>query len=632
MKVADQAFGDGWAIYNGDCIEVVPGIPSDSVGLSVFSPPFSSLYTYSASLRDMGNCADDEEFFRQFGFLVPELLRATIPGRLCVIHTKDLPRYRNSTGASGLKDFTGDVLRAMEAVESEDGSRWVFHSKVTIWKCPVTEMQRTKSHGLLYKTLKADASFSRQGCPDYLTVFRKWTPELVSADPVTHTPEELPLEMWQRYASPVWDDIDQTDVLNTDVARASQDEKHICLARGSLVLTRDGYRPIEDLAIGEMVLTHKGRWRPIVGKVCNGIRQIVRVTAQGVADLRVTPSHELWTRKAGASVHRARRVAGGSSPEWVPASETLGSYVNLKLPPTEDSKLSAEEWWIVGRWLGDGHLSVRGLPFITCAFEETGELTSRLGRRAGQIANTKTANQIYVKGRSGRHGDHLHAMIKRCGQGAHAKRVPAEALGLSPELAASLLEGYLSADGHRDRLGRDSASSVSRALVLGMAMVAQRARGAIGSVYAGRAGGETTIQGRRVKTRDEWILLVSPRNRSGFITDDGAWKKVRSVEPAGEAEVWDIKVEEDESFTAEGCVVHNCPLQLDLIERCIHLWSNPGDLVLSPFAGIGSEGYVALKRGRRFVGVELKPEYFKWAQRNLANATAQGELELFGGK
>jgi len=208
---------------------VLPRLEAASVGLTVFSPPFSSLYTYSASPRDMGNCADDAEFFRQYRYLVPELLRVTKPGRLCVVHTKDLPRYKSSTGASGLRDFTGDVLRAMEADNSAvDGSRWVYHSRITIWKCPVTEMQRTKSHGLLYKTLRADASYSRQGCPDYLTVFRKWTPGTDSADPVIHTKEELPLDLWQRYASPVWDDIDQTDVLNARLARASKDEKHMC--------------------------------------------------------------------------------------------------------------------------------------------------------------------------------------------------------------------------------------------------------------------------------------------------------------------------------------------------------------------------------------------------------------------
>lgn len=228
MKCLDQAFGRDWALYRGDCVEVLPGVPSASVGFQVWSPPFGNLYTYSASPRDMGNTVDTEEFLHGFSFLVPELLRVTKPGRLCVIHTKDLPRYKSSTGASGLRDFTGDILRSMEGFTAADGSHWVYHSKVTIWKCPVTEMQRTKSHGLLYKTLRADASYSRQGCPDYLTVFRKWTPGIDSADPVRHTADELPLELWQRYASPVWDDIDQTDVLNVAVARSAQDEKHMC--------------------------------------------------------------------------------------------------------------------------------------------------------------------------------------------------------------------------------------------------------------------------------------------------------------------------------------------------------------------------------------------------------------------
>lgn len=233
--ILETARGDGWEIHLGDCVDVLPAIPDATVGLTIFSPPFSNLYCYSASPRDMGNTADDDEYFRSFGFLVPEMLRATIPGRLCAVHTKDLPQYKSSAGASGLRDFTGETIRAMEAHVAADGSRWVYHSKVTIWKCPVTEMQRTKSHGLLYKTLRADASYSRQGCPDYVTTFRKWTPGIDSADPVRHTEDELPLEMWQRYASPVWDDIDQQDVLNVVVARAAQDERHMCPLQLGLV-------------------------------------------------------------------------------------------------------------------------------------------------------------------------------------------------------------------------------------------------------------------------------------------------------------------------------------------------------------------------------------------------------------
>ena len=228
--------GDSWTVHRGDAVEVArEKIPDGSVGLSVFSPPFSSLYSYSPSLRDMGNCSDDGEFFEHFSYLIPELLRVTIPGRLCVVHTKDLVRYKNRYGFGGVRDFTGEVTRAFEGCVLEDGTRWAYHSKVTIWKDPVREMQRTKSTGLLYKTLREDASRSRVGLPEYLVVFRKWTPGMSgpdggtqSPDPVLHTREDYPLELWQRVASPVWDDIRQTNVLNANMARDGSDEKHLC--------------------------------------------------------------------------------------------------------------------------------------------------------------------------------------------------------------------------------------------------------------------------------------------------------------------------------------------------------------------------------------------------------------------
>jgi hypothetical protein len=223
--------GEGWTLSQGDCVEVLNGdVPDDSIHLSVFSPPFSSLYSYSPSLRDMGNCANDEEFFEHFSHLIPELLRATVPGRLCVVHTKDLVRYKNRYGYGGLRDFTGEVTRAFEDCVQPDGTRWAYHSKVTIWTDPVREMQKTKSMGLLYKTLKKDASYCRVGNPEYLVVFRKWTPEADSPEPVEHRPgteQEIPLEIWQRYASPVWMDIRRTDVLNAKVARENEDEKHL---------------------------------------------------------------------------------------------------------------------------------------------------------------------------------------------------------------------------------------------------------------------------------------------------------------------------------------------------------------------------------------------------------------------
>lgn len=242
MNVLDQATGEGWTLYNGDSVEVIKGIPDRSVGLSLFSPPFSSLYTYSASERDMGNCGDDVEFMKHYGFLVPELYRITRPGRLCVVHCKDLVNYVTSSGRAGLRDFPGDLVREHVRCRNPDcqdtlerrysgwcgHGLWTYHSKVTIWKSPVTEQHRTNAHGLLYKQLRKDSSFSRQGLPDYLLIFRRWAEEGEEIEPVTHTHTSFPLEQWQEWASPVWMTIDPTDCLNVAQAREDQDEKHMC--------------------------------------------------------------------------------------------------------------------------------------------------------------------------------------------------------------------------------------------------------------------------------------------------------------------------------------------------------------------------------------------------------------------
>lgn len=222
VKCEDQAHGDEWVVYLGDSVELVRALPDDSVGLSVYSPPFSNLYTYSPSDRDMGNSDDDEQFLKHYSFLVRELYRATRPGRLCAVHCKDLVDYRSRDGRAGLRDFPGELIRVHEA------NGWKYHSRVTVWKCPVTEMQRTKAHGLLYKQLRADSTFSRQGMAEYVLVFRKWAAEGAEIAPVTHTTESFPLSQWQDWASPVWMDIDQTNVLNAKIARDDRDEKHMC--------------------------------------------------------------------------------------------------------------------------------------------------------------------------------------------------------------------------------------------------------------------------------------------------------------------------------------------------------------------------------------------------------------------
>jgi hypothetical protein len=214
--------GDGWTLTNGDCVETFRQLETGSVDFSIYSPPFANLYVYSDDPRDMGNSADDEEFFTHFGqYLLPEMLRVTRPGRLMAVHVSQLPSFKWKHGVSGLRDFRGEVIRAAES------AGWVYHSEVCIWKDPVTEMQRTKAHGLLYKTIRTNASFSRVGMPDYLVVFRKWD-DAAAEVPVTHDPSEFTLDLWQKVASPVWFDIDQTRTLNVRQARDSQDEKHLC--------------------------------------------------------------------------------------------------------------------------------------------------------------------------------------------------------------------------------------------------------------------------------------------------------------------------------------------------------------------------------------------------------------------
>lgn len=223
-NVIEQAQGDNWVMYLGDCVEVIKGIPDSSIDYCVSSPPFGNTYIYSDSANDMGNCTDDEEFMQHYGFLIHELWRVTVPGRLCSVHCKDLPLYMNRDGAAGLRDFPGAIVREFEK------HGWVYHSRVTIWKDPVIEMQRTKNHGLLYKNFQVRGEVCRQGMADFVITFRKWddSAEKEKEKPVIHNSNEFSLDVWQRWASPVWMDIDQTDVLNYQIAKEDKDEKHVC--------------------------------------------------------------------------------------------------------------------------------------------------------------------------------------------------------------------------------------------------------------------------------------------------------------------------------------------------------------------------------------------------------------------
>ncbi len=219
MNVLDQSVSERFTLYQGDCVEVLHGIPDNTIHYSIFSPPFASLYTYSDSDRDMGNCKDDAEFQQHFSFLIAELYRVILAGRLVSVHCMNLPAMKSRDGFIGVKDFRGDIIRLF----TEGG--FIYHSEVCIWKNPVTEMQRTKALGLLHKQIRKDSAMSRQGLPDYVVTFRK--PGENTA-PISHTMEQFPVDVWQRYASPVWMDIRQSNTLQRKSARDEKDEKHIC--------------------------------------------------------------------------------------------------------------------------------------------------------------------------------------------------------------------------------------------------------------------------------------------------------------------------------------------------------------------------------------------------------------------
>jgi hypothetical protein len=259
--VIDQQNGKNWMMYNGDCIEVMANLPDDSIGYSIFSPPFASLYTYSNSERDLGNCKTDQEFMDHFRFVAEQLYRLIMPGRLCSIHCMLIPAMKERDGYIGLKDFRGDIIRLFQDVG------FIFHGEVTIWKDPLIEATRTKALGLMHKQLCKDSSMCRPGLPDYVVTMRK---PGENKNPISHKKEcfnclgtgiepgsredacescsgtgfyyglstyagadevkkgTYSHEVWRKYASPIWMDIRQTHTLNKEGAREEKDERHIC--------------------------------------------------------------------------------------------------------------------------------------------------------------------------------------------------------------------------------------------------------------------------------------------------------------------------------------------------------------------------------------------------------------------
>lgn len=227
MDVLDKYITEKYALYNADTCELIKEFPDNSVHFEIYSPPFSSLYTYSNSDRDLGNSKSDEQFFEHFRFITSELFRILKPGRMMAVHCMNLPTSKERDGFIGIKDFRGELIREFQNVG------FIYHAEVCIWKNPVTAMQRTKALGLLHKQIKKDSCMSRMGIPDYVVIMRK---PGTNPEPVMHTNETYPVSYWQNVASPIWEydhspvwwDINQSDTLNARAARDGRDERHIC--------------------------------------------------------------------------------------------------------------------------------------------------------------------------------------------------------------------------------------------------------------------------------------------------------------------------------------------------------------------------------------------------------------------
>ena len=690
-----EVTGRDFRIINNDCVQETAAMADNSLDLILTSIPFSTQYEYSPNYADFGHTDNNAHFFEQMDYLTPNLLRLLKPGRVAAIHVKDrivpgglsglgyqtvypfhakcIEHYtRHGFGYMGMITIVTDVVRENNQTYRlgwsevcKDGSKISCGMPEYLLLFRKTPTDTTNAYAD-EPVVKSKAHYSRSRWQtdahaywrssgnrlmnpeeletlDHDVIFR-WFRDYHLAnvydfdhhvkigetiDALGRLPVTFMLLQPPSWMDDVWTDVARMRTLNMLQSQKGK-EQHLCLARGSLVLTRAGYIPIEDVIADDEVLTHRGRWRKVLAaKMTGDSREVVELRAQGVAGLRLTPDHKLWTRRADGT--RSVDAATKEKPGWVESAETVGHYINLKLPPVEPTTLTERECWLIGRWLADGHIGTRGDYWVSIGPDKFVEFERNAGDHAGTRSNG-TAIQVRLKGLS----EVMCATLAHCGRGARGKLVPAEILSLDECFARATLDGYLSGDGHLIQArNRWQASSVSRALLLGMALLAQRVHGTSASLVPGRPAGEAVIQGRVVTTMQEWVLSfddgANESRKRPFILEDGAWKRVRSADAAGSSEVWCLKVEEDESFTAEGCIVKNCPMQFDIADRIIDRFTNPGETVFDPFGGIMSVPYRALLKGRKALATELSPRYFMDGAHYLQAAENEMSMpDLFG--
>ena len=342
-----------------------------------------------------------------------------------------------------------------------------------------------------------------------------------------------------------------------------------CFAAGTMVLTDSGYRPIESVAVGDSVLTHLGRWKPVIAVMARDGADLVRIRAQGVPGVVTTREHPFYARTyrerfPTLADGRRRRERIWSTQEWVDAGGLTNRHVIGQVLPAIDASVEGNEefWWLVGRYVADGWRVRRhdrgpesGRVVICCATREAADVAERIA--AAGFNATRSDERTVVKFHIT--SCQFYRFLEKFGHKAHGKTLPACAMSLDQIRAAALLNGYISGDGYRDdRAGYRRITTVSKSLALCVAALSQRAFGIVASVRRCAMPARTTIEGRQVNQRDFFVVTIPDSNRSAFVDGDYGWKLVRGVEPCGVGRVYNIAVADDESYCADGAIVHNC--------------------------------------------------------------------------
>lgn len=346
-----------------------------------------------------------------------------------------------------------------------------------------------------------------------------------------------------------------------------------CFAAGTMVLCKDGYRPIESVVVGDYVLTHRGRWRRVTSVMVKGGARLRTIKAQGVPGVVTTDEHPFFGRSVSTKYENRKRTRVFAEPRWINAEDVDGRvFLGQVLPPVVRDGNGCPFWWLVGRYLADGWrvrrkrtgagrvvVGDQGRVVICCNKSERDELSQRI-KDAGYYAcevEERTVVKFHIV------SPPLYRFLGQFGKGAEGKRLPAVALGLCREKSLALFTGYATGDGGRRKSAKGKGfhwriTTVSKALALGVALLAQRAFGVVASVrkYVGKSS--HIIEGRTVSARPQWFITVPDRNRSAFVENGYGWKKVRSNVISGRGTVWNISVDEDESYVADGAIVHNC--------------------------------------------------------------------------